>query len=98
MQIQNIGGSIDETTCELEFELKAINEDTLESTVLHLCNIVKKQLEDAEYFATKAKSFHAKLKIIGQNDNNECNYFYYLKFLSNLLIYISSRSTIYEIN
>lgn len=72
MQIQKEAGSIDEEICDLEFELKTINFANLESTILYLCCTLKKQIEDIEYFISKAKCFFTKLKIIGQLDNQEC--------------------------
>lgn len=74
MQIQNVGGSIDETVCDIESPLKAINIVTLEATTLYLCSILKKQIDDVEYFTNKSKGFYAKKKIIGQKDTQECEF------------------------
>lgn len=55
-------------------ELNLINEATVESCINHLCNAMKKQIEDIEYFILKVKSYCAQMKTGGQTEDNrkEC--------------------------
>lgn len=51
-------------------EYKSINEKTVNACVNQLCSIVRKQIEDIEYFILKVKSYFAQLKIGGQNEDD----------------------------
>lgn len=55
-------------------ELSLINEATVESCINHLCNAMKKQIEDIEYFILKVKSYCAQMKTGGQTEDSrkEC--------------------------
>lgn len=59
---------------EIQFKLKSITQETATSCTLYLCAILKKEIEDVEYFIMKCKSFHMKYKIGGQGEQhgNKC--------------------------
>lgn len=50
---------------------KSITLITAESCSIHLFGIVKKQIEEIEYFIAKIKSIYCKIKIPGQGNNDE---------------------------
>lgn len=51
-------------------ELKSINDYTIEACCNQLFNVVRKQIEDIEYFILKVKSYCAQLKTGGQNEDD----------------------------
>lgn len=54
--------------------MKSITEETIDSCIIHLCNALRKQIEDIEYFISKVKSYCAQMKTGGQTDasRREC--------------------------
>lgn len=50
-------------------EMKSINATNVDTCVIHLCQAVRKQIEDVEYFINKARSYCIQLKIGGQTDD-----------------------------
>lgn len=50
---------------------KSITLITAESCSIHLFGVVKKQVEEIEYFIAKIKSIYCKIKIPGQGNNDE---------------------------
>lgn len=50
---------------------KSITLITAESCSIHLFGVVKKQIEEIEYFIAKTKSLYCKIKIPGQGNNDE---------------------------
>lgn len=62
---------------------------TVDSCIIYMCACLKQQIEEAEYFITKAKSFHVKMKIAGlaKSENCKCTFeklavFYLLNYHS----------------
>lgn len=49
--------------------MKSINATNVDTFVIHLCQAVRKQIEDVEYFINKARSYCIQLKIGGQSDD-----------------------------
>lgn len=49
---------------------KSINAITVNASVNQLCSIVRKQIEDIEYFILKVKSYFAQMKAGGQNEDD----------------------------
>lgn len=56
----------------LPFKLKSINLLTIDSSVMHLCNIMREKIENVEYFITKARSFHAKINMSTPDLSENC--------------------------
>lgn len=56
----------------LPLTLKSINLLTIDSSVMHLCNIMRTKIENVEYFITKARSFHAKISISTPDLSENC--------------------------
>lgn len=54
------------------FKLKTLTLQTLDSCLLHLCAIVRVQIEDIEHFIAKAKSNFAKTRIVGPSFVDHC--------------------------
>lgn len=51
-------------------ELKSVNELTAETCCIQMCNAMRKQIEDIEYFILKVKSYCAQMKTGGQNEDD----------------------------
>lgn len=66
LQISETLGQHEEVSLTGQFELKSVTEYTIESCITFLCQCLRRQLEDIEYFITKAKSLHSKMKISGE--------------------------------
>lgn len=51
-------------------DLKSVNEMTAEICCIQLCNAMRKQIEDIEYFILKVKGYCAQMKTGGQNEDD----------------------------
>lgn len=69
LQISKVLHQHEEVLLNGRFELKSLTTDTIESCITYLCTSLRRQIEFVEYFITKAKSLHSKLKITGQFPN-----------------------------
>ncbi|XP_031616603.1 Fanconi anemia group I protein [Contarinia nasturtii] len=69
-QIQAKLGQIEEEPNESIDELKSIAEETAETCCIQLCNALRKQIEEIEYFIHKVKSYCAQIKTGGQNEED----------------------------
>lgn len=65
-QVSEIFSQHEEVTYD-GFELKSLTTYTVETCTTYLCQCLRRQIEDVEYFITKAKGLHSKLKISGQS-------------------------------
>lgn len=64
-------GQIEKTKYNEPLIYKSITLITAESCSIHLFSVVKKQIEEIEYFIAKIKSIYCKIKIPGQGNNDE---------------------------
>lgn len=51
-------------------DLNSVNEMTAETCCIQLCNAMRKQIDDIEYFILKVKSYCAQMKTGGQNEDD----------------------------
>lgn len=58
-----------------DFRLKSLNLGTLSTCLTHLCAALRQQIDDVEYFITKAKSLLATLRIVGPTFRESCKFF-----------------------
>lgn len=66
LQISRTLEQHEEVSLNVQFELQSLTTDTVETCIIYLCTCLRRQIEFVEYFITKAKSLHSKLKITGQ--------------------------------
>lgn len=57
----------EEVSLNGKFQLKSISEYSIDSCITYLCICLRRQIEFVEYYITKAKSLHTKLKITDQS-------------------------------
>ncbi|KAJ6650095.1 Fanconi anemia group I protein [Pseudolycoriella hygida] len=63
LQLSQILEQHEEISADCQFQLNSLTTFYIESCITYLCNCLRRQLEFVEYFITKAKSLHSKLKI-----------------------------------
>lgn len=66
LQISQTLQQHEEVSLNAKFELRSLSLDSIESCITYLCTCLRRQIEFVEYFITKAKSLHTKLKITNQ--------------------------------
>lgn len=71
IQMSQIFGVFADLQTQTTFELKAITELSAESALLHLCGILKKDIEDVECTLLKAKSMSSKIKFLGDRGTDD---------------------------
>lgn len=66
LQLSKVFGTLTEAVGVPSFELKAITTFTAEQAFLHLCAVLKKDIDDVEVTVLKVKSMAAKIKFLGE--------------------------------
>lgn len=64
-QISELLEQHEEVSLKLQFELLSLTAYTAETCITYLCTCLRRQIEFVEYFITKAKSLHSKVKLTG---------------------------------
>lgn len=75
LQISQILGQHQAVELNCQFELHSVTKDIVETCITQLCNCLRRQIEFVEYFITKVKSLHSKLKITGITTAGKCKCF-----------------------
>lgn len=69
LQISQTLDQHEEISLNGQFKLASLTPETVETCITYLCTCLRRQIEFVEYFITKAKSLHSKIKITGQYPN-----------------------------
>ncbi|XP_055918883.1 Fanconi anemia group I protein [Eupeodes corollae] len=73
MHLEKVIGQVtDQPDLNLSFELKSITLTSAESCINYLFSTLRKQIEEVEYFISKANSLHYQLKIIAEDEREIC--------------------------
>ncbi|XP_055838956.1 Fanconi anemia group I protein [Episyrphus balteatus] len=73
MHLEKVIGQVtDQPDLILNFQLKSITLTSAESCITYLYATLRKQIEEVEYFISKANSLHYKLKIIAEDEREMC--------------------------
>lgn len=73
MHLEKIVGQVtDHPDLQMNFELKSITLASAEACLSYLYSVLRKQIEEVEYFISKANNLHFKLKVIGEDEFEMC--------------------------
>lgn len=86
IQLSKVFGTLSVLEGETAFELKALTEVTAEPATLHLCSLLKKDLEDVEGTILKVKSIAHKIKYLGEKGADDDREYFLNVFNRGVLI------------